>query len=141
MTTKTRPPLFERLKKALEDGIAHARGEITLRTTVFPEDPPEIAPEAVAALRALADMSQAEFASLLSVSTNTLQSWEQGRRSPSDASRRLLQILCTDPAVVFRSAGLSPVELPGVEIRRAGKGPSKIVVTGAKRRRPARVPG
>ena len=40
--TKTRKSLFERLKTGLEEGIAHAKGELTLKTTVVPEAPPEI---------------------------------------------------------------------------------------------------
>ena len=42
MATKTRKPFFERLKIGLEEGIAHARGELTLRTINVPEAPPEI---------------------------------------------------------------------------------------------------
>ena len=42
MPAKTRKPFFERLKTGLEEGIAHARGELTLRTIDVPEAPPEI---------------------------------------------------------------------------------------------------
>ncbi|WP_206107698.1 hypothetical protein [Paludisphaera rhizosphaerae] len=31
MSDRSRKPLFERLKQSLEDGIAHARGDIFLR--------------------------------------------------------------------------------------------------------------
>ncbi len=45
---KERPPLFERLQKAFEDGLRYARGEIDLKTTtvVVPEqrDKPLIEP-------------------------------------------------------------------------------------------------
>jgi putative transcriptional regulator len=41
----------------------------------------------LAALRKQTAMSQAVFARLLNVSTKTVQSWEQGVREPSDASR------------------------------------------------------
>ncbi|MCC6154411.1 MAG: hypothetical protein IT367_11665 [Candidatus Hydrogenedentes bacterium] len=45
-------------------------------------------------------MSQTVFAAPLNVSKKTVQSWEQGIRSPSDASLRLLQIIRKRPDVV-----------------------------------------
>jgi putative transcriptional regulator len=123
-----RKPLFERLKAGLEEGIAHATGELTLRTIDVPEDPPEINPETLAALRERAAMSQAVFAKLLSVSPKTVQSWEQGVRRPSDAARRLIQVFSEAPGVVCRSAGLREVRLQGVEIVETVKGRRRIVV-------------
>lgn len=43
-STRGRKPLFERLKSGLEEGIRHAKGEITLKTTIvdMPGRPPEI---------------------------------------------------------------------------------------------------
>ncbi len=35
-------------------------------------------------------LSQSEFAALLGVSVRTLQGWEQGRKQPSGAARKLL---------------------------------------------------
>ena len=97
MTAKRRKPLFERLKKGLEEGIAHAQGALTLRTVEVPDEPPEIDAKSLAALRTQAAMSQTVFAKLLNVSTKTLQSWEQGLRQPSDASRRLIQVFREEP--------------------------------------------
>jgi putative transcriptional regulator len=45
-------------------------------------------------------MSQAEFASALSISKRTLQEWEQGRRSPSGAAQALIRIARRHPEVV-----------------------------------------
>jgi hypothetical protein len=42
MTTRARKPLFDRLKTGLEEGIAHARGELTLKTVEMPEAPSEV---------------------------------------------------------------------------------------------------
>ena len=44
MVNKTRKPFFERLKAGLEEGIAHAKGELTLKTVEVPEPPPILAP-------------------------------------------------------------------------------------------------
>jgi putative transcriptional regulator len=125
---KRRMPLFERLRQGLNEGIAHAKGELTLRTVEIPEEPPEIDARMLAALRERAAMSQAVFARMLNVSPRTLQSWEQGVRQPSDASRRLIQIFSSDPEIVCRSAGLPEIRLEGVTIERSPTGRRRIVV-------------
>ena len=132
---RTRRPLFERLQTGLEEGIAHARGELTLRNTKLPEPPPEIDGQVLATLRAKAGMSQAVLARVLNVSTKTLQSWEQGVRKPADASRRLLQIFREDPEAVLRAAGLSPtpaglaIRKPAAEARTRTKASSRSGAT------------
>ena len=87
---ESRKPLAEQIRKTgLEEAIRHARGEITLKTTTveLPDEPPEIDAPTLVALRDQSRMSQAVFARLLNVSTKTVQSWEQGVRTPSHASR------------------------------------------------------
>ena len=130
---KGRKPLFERLKAGLEEAISHARGQITLRTTTYdlPEEPPEIDPTTLVALRDQSKMSQAVFARLLNVSTKTVQSWEQGVRTPSHASRRLIQIYSEHPETVCRSVGLPPVTLKGVTIKELSPGHRKIMIQGS----------
>lgn len=128
MTTKRRKPLFERLKQGLEEGIAHIQGELTLRTVEVPEEPPEIDGKTLAALRAQAAMSQAVFAKLLNVSTKTLQSWEQGVRQPSDASRRLLQVFSEQPEMLCRIVGLPEITLKGVQTKQTASGQRKVVI-------------
>lgn len=46
----------------------------------------------VAALRARFKLSQAKFAMLLGINTDTLQNWEQGRRVPQGPARVLLRV-------------------------------------------------
>ena len=132
MTTKSRKPLFERLKQGLEEGIAHSKGELTLKNIEVPDDPPEIDSATLAALRNQVAMSQRVFAKLLSVSYKTLQSWEQGTRKPSDASLRLIQIFSEHPEIVCQCVGLPVVKLPGVTIQATGSGRRKIVVKQAQ---------
>jgi putative transcriptional regulator len=50
-------------------------------------------------------LSQAEFASALSISKRTLQEWEQGRRSPSGAAQALIRIARKHPEVVREALG------------------------------------
>ncbi len=103
-----RQPLFDRLKRGLEEGIRFARGELNLRTTVIPERPPALRARDVVRLRNRLNMSQSVFARVLNVSTKTLQSWEQGTRRPSQAALRLLQVLSEQPGTVMQAAGLKP---------------------------------
>lgn len=124
-----RKPLFERLKKGLEEGVAHAKGELTLKTVQVPEAPPEIDAKTLAAMRTQAGMSQAVFAKLLNVSIKTLQSWEQGLRSPSYASKRLIHVFCENPEMFCRTVGLPPVKLKGVAVQKKNGGKSVIVLT------------
>lgn len=133
MTTRSRTTLFERLQHSLEEGIAYTKGELTLRTVEVPDDPPEIDAATLAALRKQAEMSQAIFAKLLSVSCKTLQSWEQGTREPSDASRRLIQVFSEHPGIVCQSVGLPVVELKGVSIQPTAEGRRRIVITTPRR--------
>ena len=118
------------MKASLEEGIRHTRGEITLKTTTYdiPDEPPEIDAPTLVALRDQSGMSQAVFARLLNVSTKTVQSWEQGVRTPSHASRHLLQIYSQHPETVCQSVGLPPVRLQGVTIEEVTAGHRKIVI-------------
>ena len=135
MTTKPRKPLFERLKAGLEEGIAHAKGELTLKTVAVPEAPPEIDAKTLVALREAAEMSQAVFAKVLYVSAKTVQSWEQGVRVPSRASRRLIHIFTEQPEVVCKVVGLrSLVRLSGFKIVPFGNGKRRIVWDAARSR-------
>ena len=127
MKTKVRKPLFERLKVGLEEGIAHARGELTLKTVEMPAAPPEIDAETLSALRRAAEMSQAVFAGVLYVSSKTVQSWEQGVRVPSMAARRLIHIFTEQPAMVCKVVGLPPVNLHGFKIKIKSNGKRWIV--------------
>ena len=45
MASRSRKPLFEPLKQGLEEGIAHSKGEMTLKTIEVTDDPPEIDPK------------------------------------------------------------------------------------------------
>jgi putative transcriptional regulator len=61
----------------------------------------EVNPVAEARMRT--GLSQAEFASALSISKRTLQEWEQGRRNPSGAAQALIRIAHKHPKIVRAS--------------------------------------
>ena len=97
----TRPRLFERLKAGLEEGVHHAKGEATLRTTRLsvPEPPRPYTDADIRGIRDKLNLSQSGFARVLCVSIRTIQSWEQGLRTPNQAATRLLQVI-EDPSVL-----------------------------------------
>ena len=127
MKAKVREPFAERIRAGLDEALAHARGELTLKTVVVPQDPPEIDADSLAAMRGSAGMSQSVFAGVLSVSPKTIQSWEQGKRKPSKAARRMIHLFAVQPEVVCRVVGLEPVTLAGFTVEPFGKGKWRIV--------------
>jgi putative transcriptional regulator len=105
--------VFEQVRRGLKEGIAHARGEITLRTTTLPAPAPRLTKTRVAAIRKRTGMSQAVFARYLNVPTKTLQSWEQGARVPKAGEARLLQIFERSPDEVMKlMVGSEPQRKP-----------------------------
>ena len=94
--------VYEQMLAGLKDGIAQSRGELTLKTTTLPAPAPALSKARVAAIRKKTGMSQAVFASYLNVPTKTLQSWEQGARTPKAGEARLLQIFGAAPTECLR---------------------------------------
>jgi putative transcriptional regulator len=92
--------LFERLKRGMEESIAHSRGELNLKTTTLPLPPPPASSAKVTALRKKLKMSQSVFAASLNVSTKLVQSWEQGVRKPDRGELRLIELLTKEPEIV-----------------------------------------
>lgn len=54
----------------------------------------------VISARKSVDLTQREFAALLNVSIDTIQDWEQGRRSPRGAAKTLLRIAQSHPDIL-----------------------------------------
>jgi putative transcriptional regulator len=98
----------DELIQALSDVRDYARGrrKISMRTTtvILPKRVSNIQPDEVKAIRVKMNVSQAVFARLLNVPVVTEASWEVGRRHPSGAALRLLQIAQREPDVLFSAA-------------------------------------
>lgn len=98
----------DELIQALTDVRDHVAGrrKITMRTTrvAMPARVERIPPEEVRAIRHKLNMSQEVFARLLNVPVVTEASWEVGRRNPSGAALRLLQIARNEPNVLLSAA-------------------------------------
>ena len=86
---------FKDLKKGLEDIVAHKKGKLTLRSELveIPEQPAEYKAKDIKNIRKKSNYSQGLFAKVLNVSIKTVQSWESGKRVPSHAALRLLEIV------------------------------------------------
>lgn len=87
--------LFEQLLGSIREG-----GEI-LRKGVKPSRSFVIEDPDVADIREQYGLSQEKFASLLGISTRTLQNWEQGRRRPQGPARVLLRVAAAHPRAVL----------------------------------------
>lgn len=92
-----KPALFDELVQGLREAKAIPKGEAVAgrRFRFEPLD--------VKAVREKTGLSQREFASLLRISTRTLQNWEQYRRHPTGPSAALLKIVSADPERAIRS--------------------------------------
>mgnify|MGYP005855656475 CR=1 FL=1 len=97
----------DELLNAVEDVRDNLTGKhkVTLRTTEvkLPDPAPEISPEEIVAARESLNLSQPVFARLLNVPTVTAVSWEKGRRKPSGAALRLLQVTRMHPEVLLET--------------------------------------
>lgn len=74
---------------------------LDLRSVQLPAAPKAMKPGEVRALRDSFNASQALFARLLNVSSNAVESWEQGTRAPRQATLKLLSIAKKNPGVLL----------------------------------------
>ena len=98
MKTKMGQALIE----GLHDIIEYEKGKKKLRTSSLeiPSPAPSWNQEEVARIRKeIFKVSQAVFATMLSVKLATIQAWEQGLKHPSGSASRLLQIISVVPNV------------------------------------------
>ena len=56
-------------------------------------DVKEYTPENIVSIRKRLKLSQAALASLFNISPSTVQKWEQGKKRPAGASKKLLDII------------------------------------------------
>ena len=74
---------------------------LDLRTVELPPRPKPLKPADIRSLRENLNASQALFARLLNVSSNAVESWEQGIRQPRQATLKLLHIARKNPGVLL----------------------------------------
>jgi DNA-binding transcriptional regulator YiaG len=76
-------------------------GGFDLRSVPLPDPPKPLKAAEIRALRASMNASQALFARLLNVSSNAVESWEQGIREPRQATLKLLHIARKTPGALL----------------------------------------
>ena len=89
--------LFEQLKQGVREMVAVERGEIEPGRITRLETPD------AGAVRVQLELTQAQFAAMLGVSKRTLESWEQGKRTPTGSARTLLLVAARHPAAVLEA--------------------------------------
>lgn len=80
---------------------ASAVTSLDLRSVTIPARPRPLKPSEIRTMRAAMNASQALFAQLLNVSSNAVESWEQGIRQPRQATLKLLHIARKNPAALL----------------------------------------
>ncbi len=83
-------------KNAASSGKTPA--SLDLRSAEIPPRPRPLKAAEIRAMRAAMNASQALFARLLNVSSNAVESWEQGIRQPRQATLKLLHIVRKNPS-------------------------------------------
>ena len=103
MTDNESAELLESARQALAmvQGSKLVGGRISVRQA--PAEPRQRDKKDIVALRERLNFSQGMLARALNVSPSTVQAWEAGRRTPSDAALKLLAIAEKHPEALFDS--------------------------------------
>ena len=97
-----RADLFADLQHSLQEALAYEQGKVgKLRVTELPPPPKPLTPSEIRAIRQSFKVSQATFARIMNVSTNAVESWEQGVRRPREATLKLLTVAHRHPEVLL----------------------------------------
>lgn len=98
---------FAELRGAFEDALAYERCDdrgLNVTRKAVPRPPKPMSSSEITRVRQRLNCSQAVFAMLLNISPRTVQAWEQGARTPSDAALKLLNIAKKHPEVLLEEA-------------------------------------
>ncbi len=91
--------IFEELKQSLREANLIKRGQLK------PGRVSRVNPQSdIVRLRGKLGLSQPQFAAILGISVDTLQNWEQGRRTPTGPAKVLLKIAARHPEVLLKVA-------------------------------------
>jgi putative transcriptional regulator len=92
--------LFEELLASVKQARAIEKGELKAARVI------QINPKTdIVKVRGKLGLSQSKFAAILGISADTLQNWEQGRRSPTGPAKVLLKIASRHPEVLLEIVG------------------------------------
>ena len=91
--------LFEELLESVKQAKAIEKGELKAARVVRVNAKADIV-----RVRGKLGLSQSKFAAVLGISADTLQNWEQGRRSPTGPAKVLLKIAAKHPEILLEVA-------------------------------------
>jgi len=91
--------LFEELLQSVKQAKAIEKGELKAARVVKVNAKADIV-----RVRGKLGLSQSKFAAILGISADTLQNWEQGRRSPTGPAKVLLKIAAKHPEILLEVA-------------------------------------
>jgi len=91
--------LFEELKQSLREANLIKRGQLKPGRVLSVNSDSD-----VVRVRGKLGLSQSKFAAILGISPDTLQNWEQGRRTPTGPAKVLLRIAARHPEVLLEVA-------------------------------------
>jgi DNA-binding transcriptional regulator YiaG len=92
----------EKHKDTVTEGAPEKKSiKLDLRSVEIPPPPRPMKGIEIRALRESLNASQALFARLLNVSSNAVESWEQGVREPRQATLKLLHIVRKNPDILL----------------------------------------
>jgi putative transcriptional regulator len=95
--------LGQSIIEGLSNVIQYEKGKRKLRSSLveIPDPAPTWSSKDIVNMRhKIFNVSQPIFANILSVQASTIKAWEQGRKKPSGAASRLLQIIHTYPDII-----------------------------------------
>ena len=102
MGKKNKKDKKKKQKAGSESSASESSKTLDLRSVEMPPPPKLLKPSEIRAFRESLNASQALFARLLNVSSNAVESWEQGIRQPRQATLKLLHIARKDPKALLR---------------------------------------
>jgi len=91
----------DKKKKNRDEGESAGPKALDLRKVEIPARPKPMKPADIRSLRESLNASQALFGRLLNVSSNAVESWEQGVRQPRQATLKLLHIARKNPGALL----------------------------------------
>ncbi|MBQ6052297.1 MAG: helix-turn-helix domain-containing protein [Clostridia bacterium] len=90
---------FSEIMSGLEEALAYEKGNAKSETFVRKRSLPDVD---IAVIRKDLKLSQKAFASVLGVSTRTVEAWEAGRSNPSPTARNLILLISQDHTLISK---------------------------------------
>lgn len=89
--------VYESVKKGLQEAVDYNHGKLKARSSTIAVKPLEdFSASDIKQIRTELEVSQTLFASMLGVSSKTVEAWELGRNTPEGPAKRLLSLAKND---------------------------------------------